>query len=129
MASSRFSGFSAYTPVYSVALNHDGTALALGGGHHRDGIAQVRTLHAGTEFPVMPGHAGLFESVAFSPHGNTLASGSTDKTVRLWDVTTRAPIAILQSHAGWVESVAFSPDGQTLASGGTDSSVRIWKVP
>jgi len=67
--------------------------------------------------------------VAFSPHGNTLASGSTDTMVRLWDVTTRAPIAILQSHAGWVGSVAFSPDGQTLASGGTDSSVRIWKVP
>ena len=66
--------------------------------------------------------------MAFSPHGNTLASGSTDTMVRLWDVTTRAPIAIFQGHPFGVESVAFSPDGKTLASG-SDGSIRIWPVP
>lgn len=121
------SGFFAYNPVYSVALNQDGTTLALGGGHHRDGTAQLRTLPAGTEFDVMPGHAGLFESVAFSLNGDILACGSEDHAIRLWHPDS-GRVAILKGHAGVVWSVAFSPQGNTLASGSTDKMVRLWDV-
>jgi hypothetical protein len=69
---------------------------------------------------------GKVESVAFSPDGKTLASGSADGSVGLWDMTRRRNIAILTGHLDSVNSVAFSPNGKTLASASTDKTVRLW---
>ncbi len=75
-------------------------------------------------------HQGPVHSVAFSPDRRTLASGSTDGSVILWDVTTGNPLREpLTGHQGPVHSVAFSPpDGTTLAAGGEDGSVRLWDL-
>ena len=70
--------------------------------------------------PPCVGHELFVWSVAFSPDGTRLASGSGDETVRLWDVETGEEIATLRGHEHFVYSVAFSPDGTRLASGGPD---------
>ena len=78
---------------------------------------------------IRTGHENGVASVSMSPDEQTLAAGSWDNTVRLWDLT--APTAsprILIGHDTGVLSVAFSPDGQRLASGSEDGTVRVWIV-
>ena len=68
------------------------------------------------------------KTVAYSPDGATLATGSIDGVVRLFDAGTRRLKAELRGHTDFVWSVAFSPDGTTLASGSWDRTVRLWDV-
>ena len=56
-------------------------------------------------------------SVAFSPDGKTVLTGSCDKTARLWDAATGQPIGQPLAHQGAVGAVAFSPDGKTVLTG------------
>ncbi|KAK6810480.1 hypothetical protein RU639_013746 [Aspergillus parasiticus] len=74
----------------------------------------------------LEGHLDSVNSVAFSPDGRTLASGSLDRTIKLWDTTTGIERQTLEGHSGWVYSVAFSPDGRTLASGSADRTIKLW---
>ncbi|MFE3054586.1 TIR domain-containing protein [Nocardia sp. NPDC059239] len=70
---------------------------------------------------------GDLTSIAFSPDGHRIVSGGSDKSVRLWDADTLAPIgAPMMGHGGAVTSVAFSPDGRWIISGSEDKTVRLW---
>ena len=74
----------------------------------------------------LEGHTDLVWSVAFSPNGETLASGSQDRTIRLWNPNNGNLKRTLTGHRDAVNSVAFSPDGRTLASGSWDGTIRLW---
>ena len=76
----------------------------------------------------LKGHGSLVSSVAFSPNGKFLVSGSRDKTVKVWEVESWLEITTLWGHESTVWSVAFSPDGRFLASGSWDTTVKVWEV-
>ena len=74
------------------------------------------------------GHRYSVESVAFHPDGNTLASGSWDDTIKLWNPRTGIVLKTLEGHTGVVWSVAFHPDGNTLASASADETIKLWNA-
>jgi len=76
----------------------------------------------------LQGHTDWIRSVAFSPDGNRIVSGSDDESVRVWDAETGEQLRELQGHTDSVSSVAFSPDGDQVISGSFDKSVRVWDV-
>ncbi|MGK7873463.1 MAG: toll/interleukin-1 receptor domain-containing protein, partial [Xenococcaceae cyanobacterium] len=76
----------------------------------------------------LEGHDSWVNSVSFSPDGKTLASGSADKTIKLWNLETGRKIRTLFGHDDWVRSVSFSPDGKTLASGSEDKTIKLWNL-
>jgi WD40 repeat protein len=86
----------------------------------RDAIGDAR------ERNLLQGHEGEVISVAFSPDGKTIVSGSWDGTIRLWDSSGNAIGQPFKGHENRVNSVAFSPDGKTIISGGEDGTIRLW---
>lgn len=74
----------------------------------------------------LSGHGEPVVTALFSPTGRHLASGSGDKTVRLWDLTTETPQHVCKGHLGWVLALAWAPDGALLASGDKTGQVILW---
>ena len=112
--------------INEIAYSPDGTRLAVASSI---GILMYDA-HTGEELNLFTEHTDLVTSVSFSADGQTLVSGSWDKTVRLWDVRTGSLLRTLTGHTEDVNSVSFSSDGQTLASGswGPNGPIRLWDV-
>lgn len=77
---------------------------------------------------ILIGHAQSVGCLAVSPDGDILASGSSDRTVKLWELDTGTEIRTLTGHFGEVEAITISPDGDILASGSDDTTVRLWEL-
>ena len=71
-------------------------------------------------------HTDWVNSVAFSPDGRRIVSGSQDRTIRIWNALTGECLRTIRGHQGPVEAVAFSPDGTSVVSGSKDNTVRMW---
>ena len=118
--------FESTAPIRAVALSPDGQHLAFA-----DTTPLIQLIRlANPDRPPrrrLSGHTRPIYSLAFSPDGEWLASGSIDRTVRLWDATGRE-LTVLHGHEQCVVALAFRPDRMQLISGSIDGTARIWKT-
>jgi len=104
--------------------NEQTLTLALGS---LDGKVMLWRSRENTPLHVLGEHTAAVSSMAFSPNGEILASGSGDQTIRLWRVGGGL-LHTLEGHTGLIWDVVFSSDGRTLVSGSADCTVRLWRV-
>jgi WD40 repeat protein/serine/threonine protein kinase len=126
--------------VLSVAFSLDGTRIVTGSADHTAKVWDART---GTPQLELKGHTGGpswfarspgrtlvvtsgVSSVAFSPDGTRVVTGSIDHTAKVWDARTGTPQLELKGHTDWVRSVAFSPDGTRIVTGTDDQTTKVW---
>ena len=76
----------------------------------------------------LEGHSSFVYSVAYSPDGTKIISGSWDNTIKIWDANYGVCLQTLEGHSDDVESVAYSPDGTKIISGSWDKTIKIWGV-
>jgi RNA polymerase sigma factor (sigma-70 family) len=108
--------------VLSVAYSKVGNMVATGDYEKRV------NLFRGITPTILAGHSDKVYSVAFTPDGKTLVSGSGDKTVMVWNLASLKPRLALRTHTSAVRSVACSADSKLLASAGADGTVRLWDL-
>ncbi len=125
--------FSDVDEVRALAFSEDGK-LAIGNVKGEVNVFKINpsSLTAQALGVTLRGHRSRIQSLAFSPNGNLLATGSYDKTVRIWDVSTKksydSPPIVLDDHKDFIWSVVFTSDGQHVLAGTRDKQFRVWPV-
>jgi WD40 repeat protein len=114
--------------VNSVAISSNGDTIVSGGG---DGILylwKLNYLNNDYSSVKLIGHTDRIWSVTISNDGKLAASGSDDKSVRIWDLTNSKELVCLFGHTRWVQALSLSNDNKFLASSGGDGKIFIWNI-
>jgi pSer/pThr/pTyr-binding forkhead associated (FHA) protein len=121
--------------IKSISFSPDGRLIASGS---EDRTVKLWHLATGREMQAIVAHDMAVTALAFSPippnplirgsEGGILASGSVDRTIKIWNLITGQPIQALVAHEMSVNALAFSPNGQILASGSSDNTVKLWDL-
>ncbi len=120
-------------PVLACDASPDGGYVLTGSCSEREGFDCVKgemrlwSIRTGDCLRRFVGHKDNVLTVAFSPDGRKVVSGSLE-SVMIWSVQSGEKILTMSGHDFWVKSVAFSPDGTYLVSGGDDGLVKIWSA-
>lgn len=130
-----------FASINAVALSADGTLLASASDDKtirlwslptdsiRDSLQEQYLQGQCLQGHSLQGHQGAVKAVAFHPQQPALlASGSHDRTIRLWDTQTQQEVRVLTGHTQAVNAIAFSSDGQLLVSGSSDKTIKLWQV-
>jgi eukaryotic-like serine/threonine-protein kinase len=113
--------------VRRVKFLPDGRLASAGGSWLGSEFGEVKIWDLATGRSLdLDGHTNLVFDLASSPDGRRLATGSLDRTIKLWDTTTGEEVFTLRGHTAGVTCVAFSPDSRRIASGSWDRTVRVW---
>jgi WD40 repeat protein len=109
--------------IYSLAYAPDGKTFAC----ITSPSVQIREAGTGRFMADFKGHTDVLTSMAYSPDGRFLLTGSQDKSLKLWSITTGTIVrTIANAHDAYVYVVAYSPDGKKIASGSYDGTVKVW---
>jgi WD40 repeat protein len=113
--------FEALQQITGPAASLDEVRAALAGAQERSANVR-RLLHS------FSGHSDWVSSVGVSADGRYGLSGSADRTLKLWDLSTGQCLQTLRGHAEWITSVCLSDDGQTALSGSADRTLKLWDL-
>lgn len=125
--------------IYAIAIHPNQLILASG---HEDQTVRLWRLphHLAEQYDALPqqqtiepfqtlrGHQNRVLAISFSPDGKTIASGSTDRTIKLWNPESERCRLTLQGHTSWIWDLAFHPSGNEIASASYDRTVKLWDV-
>eukprot|EP01091_Cochliopodium_minus_P014328 TRINITY_DN4846_c0_g1_i2.p1 TRINITY_DN4846_c0_g1~~TRINITY_DN4846_c0_g1_i2.p1 ORF type:complete len:337 (+),score=64.76 TRINITY_DN4846_c0_g1_i2:257-1267(+) len=126
--------------VRKIIINEDGTLLA---SCSQDQTAKIWNLVKGEAIKTLRGHTHVVECITFAPFqsyqyiteekiqdksARFVATGSRDKTIKIWDINTGSCVKELKGHDNWVRSVQFHPEGKYLLSCSDDKTIKIWDI-
>jgi WD40 repeat protein/uncharacterized caspase-like protein len=120
----RLTGFNDVISV--VALTHDGHTLAAKGGDAN--TIELYDADQANKVATLNGHSNIVTTLAVSPDDRTLISGSSDDTIRFWDLAARTQTKQITAGVGGLYSVAVSSDGRMVAAGGTSKLAKLWNL-
>jgi len=131
--------------INSIEYSPDGQTVAVGSADGTVRVLDVKNVtngpssegsmvnsqqlkNTGIAEQVLTGHGASIRSVSFSPDGGMLATGSHDRTIKLWDIEARRELPVMYPHGKAILTISFSSDGRTVATGSEDETVILTDV-